>query len=333
MRERPSRWFETHPASVLALALTAQCCTPAYTSTEPANPAPAAAATPRAPAPSSVPAPVAGGTPWRSDVLTTQVPELRGKPLTLQPGEHCKTFRNLPSLSYATNTLVEDACLRIPNDTVIEVRDGVTLAIVATSGLYVGKNVTFDAKGTRGRRGNRAAFASISYSPATDAEIQALCVDHGNRCACPNDESSLATIRGQAGAGGSPGGTVRVIAGELFSPSKLAGFGLDVSGGSGGPPGDSGTLDCARGQLRCSSAVCSAGALSGPAGQPGGFFAALGGTVAVAAMERMAAALGPANSGNAVVAGPGTDLSPEAARLDAEAIQKGWQRSAGDVPY
>src|SRR6185369_12517533 len=100
------------------------------------------------------------------------------------------------------STLIRDACIEIPNDTTVAVREGATLAIVATNGLLVGRNVTFAAKGTGGLRGDRAEFASVSWNPSTDAEIRAVCTDHGNQCPCPSDESSLASIRGHAGHAG-----------------------------------------------------------------------------------------------------------------------------------
>lgn len=294
--------------------------------------APAAAVTPNAPStlpPTSIP----NGIPWTAVAQTTVVPEMRGNPLRLPPGERCKTFRSLPTLSYGVDTLVEDGCLKIPNDTVIEVKNGATLAIVATSGLSVGKNVRFDARGARGLRGGRAAFSSLRYSPATDVEIQALCVDHGNHCACPGSESELALIRGQAGSTGSPGGEVRLLAEELVSPSKLEGFAIDVSGGDGGPPGDSGRQECWRGTFRCSSGTCSTGAVFGAVGANGKVFVALGGAVNSSAIERIKKVLGPADGNDAMLVGRGVTIAEQADALDAEAIQQGWQRRAGQQPY
>jgi hypothetical protein len=319
-------------STLAGLTLAASACMHAPSAEEPPSAAPMAPVTadpPAAPTTAAEPS----GVPWTANAQTTQVPERQGKPLSLPRGERCKTFRNLPSLSYSLNTLVEDACLRIPNDTVIEVKNGVTLAIVATSGLSVGKNVTFDAKGARGRRGDRAAFASVRYSPASDAEIQALCVDHGNRCACPLVEPSMTMVRGLPGASGLPGGNVRVIAEELVSPTQLTGFAIDVSGGAGGPPGDSGTQECWRGPFRCSSVACSAGAASGGHGLEGRAFVALGGTVHPSAVERVKSALGSSASSDALVVGKGVTVADQLAALDAEAIQKGWQRRAGEESY
>jgi hypothetical protein len=297
---------------------------------EPPAVEPVATSAPAAPAPA---ASAASGVPWTASAQTTQVPERRGKPLRLPSDARCKTFRNLPSLSYTVNTLVEDACLKIPNDAVIEVRNGATLAIVATSGLSIGKNVSFDAKGARGRRGDRAEYASIRYSPASDTEIHALCVEHGNRCACPSMDPSQRMIRGRPGASGLPGGNVRVIARELLAPSQLAGLTIDVSGGAGGPPGDSGTQECWRGTLRCSSPVCSAGAHSGAGGTEGRVFVALGGSVPPTAVANVKSALGSRDAGGALLLGAGVTVADQLAALDAEAIQQGWQRRAGEESY
>jgi hypothetical protein len=329
--ESPRLHSRSHLSStVVGFAFAASACLRAPTAEEPPTAAPAATSSVAAAAPE---ASAASTIAWTDAAQTTQVPERRGKPLTLPSGERCKTFRNLPSLSYTASTLVEDACLRIPNDTVIEVRDGATLAIVATSGLSVGKNVTFDAKGTRGRRGDRAAFASVRYSPASDAEIQALCADQGSRCPCPSLEHSQQMIRGRQGASGLPGGNVRLVAQELLSPSQLAGLAIDVSGGSGGPPGDSGTQECWRGMLRCSSSVCSAGAASGPRGLEGRVFVALSGIVHPTSIDRVKAALGPTASTDAVLVGRAVMVKDQLASLDAEAIQKGWQRRAGEESF
>jgi hypothetical protein len=323
------RWREPVISTVASLTLAASACMHAPAAEEPPAVVMLATSPPPAPAPA---APAASGVPWTASAQTTQVPERRGKPLTLPSGVRCKTFRNLPSLSYTVNTLVEDACLRIPNDAVIEVRNGATLAIVATSGLSIGKNVTFDAKGARGRRGDRAAYASIRYSPASDAEIQALCVEHGNRCACPSADPSQSMLRGQPGASGLPGGNVRVIAQELVAPSQLAGLAIDVSGGAGGPPGDSGTQECWRGTLRCSSTVCSAGAHSGAGGSEGRAFVALGGSLHPRAVANVKSALG-AGDASALLLGAGVTVADRLAALDAEAIQQGWQRRAGEESY
>jgi hypothetical protein len=278
-------------------------------------------------------APSPAPTPWTSEPPQTFVPDAIGKPLKLPNGQRCQAFRDLPSMDYTVNTLVRDACLRIPDGTTIRVRDGVTLAIVATSGLFVGTNVTFDAKGGRGRRGGRAAFASIAFEPATDAEIQALCVDHGNRCACPTNEASLAPIRGRSGDTGLRGGSLHLVAAELVSPGKLVGLTIDLSGGVGGPPGDSGTQQCARGKWRCASETCSAGTLPGAPGPSGSLFLAFTKTAATVVLERMTFALATAGADSAIVTGGDAVQSDPFAALEARAIQEGWQRQAGEARY
>jgi hypothetical protein len=236
----------------------------------------------------------------------------------------------LPSQTYTTSTLIKDACLKIPSGTTIEVRDGATLAIVATSELFIGKNVVFDAKGTRGRRGDRAEFAAVGYVAASDAEIQALCVNHGNRCPCPNKPDALAPIRGQAGSGGSAGGSIHLVAGQLVSPSRLAGFSIDTSGGPGGPPGDSGSQQCLRGELRCSSEVCSSGVVAGATGPKGSVFFAMGGAVAAAVRERVTASFGAVAPEDEIALGSSADVAGKVSALDALAIEMGWARRSGD---
>lgn len=290
-----------------------------------ASPAPLVTTSPTL---TAAPSPV--GLAWTVQARPARVPEFQGKPVTLPKGARCSVFRGLPSLTYTTSTLIKDACLRIPSGTTIEVRNGATLAVIATTALFIGKNVTFDAKGSRGRRGERAEFAEFSYVAATDAEIRTLCVEHGNRCPCPTDGDAVAAMRGQVGGDGTPGGSIHLIAGSLGSSSGLAGLRIDTSGGVGGPPGDSGARQCVRGDLHCSSEACSAGAASGATGSKGAVFFSIGGTVAVGARERLTAALGTPAPEDALALGPGTDVAARVAELDALAIQQGWERRSGD---
>ncbi len=322
---------------VFAVGILAPACMHVRTDEHADPAAPVTALAPSAPpapsanaVPSSTAAPTPAGLPWAVAAPPARVPEFQGKPVTLRKGTACKVFRGLPSLTYASNTLIKDACLRIPNGTTIEVREGATLAIVATSELFIGKDVVFDAAGSRGRRGERAEFSTIRRAATTDAEIQALCVEQGNRCPCPTESGALATIRGKAGTPGMPGGNLRLIAGALVSPSRLTGFRIDTSGGLGGPPGDSGTQQCVRGQLRCSSEVCSAGAPSAPAGPRGNVIFSMAGTAAAAARDRLEGALGTLQPEDAMVLGAAADLAASVTEMDAVAIQKGWVRRAGE---
>lgn len=262
---------------------------------------------------------------------TTWIEERQGEPVSMKPGARCQVYRQLPSLHFSANTLVQDACLEIPSGTTVEVRASTTLVIVATNGLRLGKDVTFNARGAGGRRGARAPFASVRREIETDAEIKALCVDRGNQCACPTPiPASLEAIRGRAGEAGSPGGSVHVIAAELTSPGKLTGFASDVSGGVGGPPGDSGTQECSRGEVRCSSPACSAGAGFGVPGSPGKVIVTIGGSAGAASIAWMSAHTTPVG---ALTAGElGSSFLQRAAELDDEAVQKGWQRRSGRAP-
>ena len=292
-------------------------------------------AKPNAPTPvlSAESTPKVHGASWASIAPPSEVAAVEGKPVLMARGAPCKAFRRLPTSPYLKDTLILDACIEIPSNTTVQVHDGVTLAIVATNGLLLGRNVVLSASGSGGRRGARAQFASIPFNPSTDAEIQALCVERGNQCACPDGGASLPAIRGQSGGGGSPGGSVRLIAGELISPSKLAGFGVDVSGGVGGPPGESGTQECARGSIRCSSPACAAGLSSGSPGLNGQVFVALGGSNGAASLQRMKAVVIPADPAVTSFVDLGASLTDRVSELNAEALQKGWQRRSGEEPY
>jgi hypothetical protein len=243
----------------------------------------------------------------------------------METGAHCSEYRQLPSLSYATSTLIQDACLEIPNDATLEVHDGATLVIVATNGLLIGKNVRLDGRGAGGHRGRRAPFANVERDLGSDAEIQSLCITQGNRCACPS--VPLETIQGRSGEAGMPGGIVRIIVAQLVLSDKLNGFAIDVTGGQGGPPGDSGTQECRYGNIHCSSPPCSAGATFGAPGQAGQLLLAIPGGASAAPLAGLNARTIPA--GALLVTDVGTSLEQRALELDQEARQKGWQRRVG----
>ncbi|HEX2732019.1 MAG TPA: hypothetical protein VHM70_10445 [Polyangiaceae bacterium] len=319
---------EAQSCAVLALCLLGLGCERAAAPAEHA-PAPAPAAVPREVMVAPQPAASGATEAWGSAPRASLVPEMRGKPVAMNSGEPCKTYRSLPSLHYSDDTLVQDACLAIPNDTKIEVRAGATLAIVATNGLMLGRNVVFDAVGARGHRGGRAPFASLSFDANSDAEIRSLCLDHGNQCACPSDASSLGAIRGHTGEAGSAGGSVRLIAGSLILPSKLTGLAIDVSGGMGGPAGESGTRRCVRGDLGCSSPVCSAGVLGGASGNAGNVSVVLGQAPSMEVAKHLSGATIPSDAAAPLIVESSSALLERTADLNRLALQEGWQRTAG----
>lgn len=285
-----------------------------------------AAAAPRAV--TERPVPAASGTPWTHMARPSVIEERQGDPITMAEGERCEVYRRLPALRYVVSTLIQDACLEIPSGTIVEVAGGVTLVIVATNGLRLGQSVTFNAKGAGGRRGARAPFASVRREVETDAEIRTLCVDRGNQCECPSAASaSQDAIRGRIGEQGSAGGNIYVVAAALATP---AGFSSNVSGGVGGPPGDSGTHECVRGDVRCSSPVCSAGASFGAPGSPGQVLLTLAGSTSAAAIAWTRAHTTP--PGVLSVAELGSSILERARELDNDAVQKGFQRRSGRAP-
>lgn len=268
---------------------------------------------------------VVTSTPWRALERASRIEERQGTPLALEPGARCKSYRQLPALSYTASTLVQDACLEIPSRTTIEARDGATVVIVATHGLRLGNDVVLSAKGAGGRRGARAPFASTRREVGSDAEIRAVCVERGNQCACPS--ASAPMIQGQPGEPGASGGSIHLFAGELVLTSKLARVTSDVSGGPGGPPGDSGVQECARGEIRCSSQPCSTGVGFGASGPPGRIVVGISGSASAQVTAWMSAHTTPASA--LTVVDPGGSLLKRAVELDDEAVQKGWQRRAG----
>lgn len=259
---------------------------------------------------------------------STWIEERQGEPVLMKLGERCRSYRQLPTLRFTASTLVQDACLELPSDTVVDVREGATLVIVATNGLRVGKNVSFNARGVGGRRGARAPFASIRRDIQTAAELERVCVERGNQCACPGpSDPGFDSIRGRAGEAGAAGGSIYVIAAELTSTSGSAGFSSDVSGGVGGPPGDSGTQVCARGDARCISPTCSADASFGKAGAAGQVLLTLGGNSAGKSVAWINEHTVPA--GALTVVALESSLAQRGIELDANAVQQGWQRRAG----
>jgi hypothetical protein len=107
----------------------------------------------------------------------------------------------------------------------------------------------------------------------------------------------------------------------------LAGFSTDVSGGVGGPPGDSGTQVCTRGDARCSSPACSANASFGQSGASGQVMLTLGGSSAAKSVAWIGEHTTPA--GVLTVVALQASLAERGAELEANAVQQGWQRRAG----
>jgi hypothetical protein len=293
---------------------------------------------PRQPTPSVAPAAIvlpqpepdlSANVPWQTQSALRMGVNIRGKPVIMAAGKRCVRFRTLPALEFLHDTLIQDACLEIPDNTTIVVPSGLSLGIVATNGMRLGKNIRFSAKGAQGHRGERADFGSITFSPRSDVEIQAACVDNGNRCSCPTDDSSAAAIRGHDGRSGAPGGFVSLVIGSLVSPGELTGLEIDVSGGRGGPPGESGRQDCRRGNIQCSSESCSDGAKSGQRGADGYAYVALGGTRAEKLLRIIGAATTPATAVTAIPIATNAVMEAEASALNDKAYQNDWDRLSG----
>jgi|GEM_PF-2927624 len=270
---------------------------------------------------------------WQSRALSRQMPSITGRPVSMAHGKRCTRFRTLPFLEFHRDTLIQDACLEIPTNTTIVIGAGTTLGIIATNGLRVGKNVRFTATGTQGRQGNRADFESIRYSPDSDAAISAVCVDNGNQCTCPVVGANATAIRGHVGEAGSSGGFVTLVVSELTSDSQLRGLTIDVSGGRGGPPGESGRRECTRGTIRCESVTCTDGAENGAKGPDGHVTITVGSTVPVLLMRTLNGAPVPSGAITVTVVPSKAALHTAIRTLNDAAFKGGWDRRSGQEGY
>lgn len=271
--------------------------------------------------------------PWLTQEAPRIGPTINGEPVAMAPGKHCLKFRTLPALEFHRNTLIRDACLEIPSNTTIILQSGLFLGIVATNGLRLGKNIKVSANGSQGMRGQRADFGSVNYTPNSDVEVQATCVDNGNRCSCPAGGSlSAASLRGHAGGSGTPGGFVSLVIGELVSSGELVGLDIDVGGGRGGPPGESGKQVCRRGEVQCSSQPCSDGVTNGSSGAHGHVYVALGGSNAAKLLRIVSAATMPSNAITTIPITSKEALQAEATALSDKAYQNDWDQRSGRDP-
>lgn len=267
--------------------------------------------------------------PWGTQPPSRTAASISGKPSSMTLGARCTTFRSLPGTEFYHSTLVQDACLDIPSNTTIVVQSGATLGIIATNGLRIGRNVRFDAKGTQGVRGERAKFGALTFTPNSDAQIYAACVENGNRCRCPVDNSNAMAIRGHIGGAGSAGGGVILVASTLVSSEQLQGLDINVTGGRGGPAGESGHMDCSRGAIKCSSESCTDGATSGAQGAFGRVYVALGGANREKHLRNFGKSCEPTEAAQFVSLTSEAALQTEVRTLNDTAYQNDWDRRSG----
>lgn len=279
--------------------------------------------------PSTVQPSAVNAVPWGSQPKSRTSASISGNPSIMAPGARCTTFRSLPGTEFYRSTLVQDACLEIPSNTTIVVQSGATLGIVATNGLRIGRNFRFDARGTQGMRGERADFGAIAFTPDSDAKIYAACVENGNRCKCPVGDSNAMAIRGHTGGAGSAGGGFIVVASDLVSSERLEGIDINVTGGRGGPAGESGRVDCRRGSVECSSESCTDGATSGAQGAFGKVYIALGGTNVQKQLGILGKSCVPAEAAAFVPITSEAALQTEVRTLNDTAYQNDWDRRSG----
>jgi hypothetical protein len=160
-----------------------------------------------------------------------------------------------------------------------------------------------------------------------------VCVDNGNRCRCPAGDSNTKGIRGHRGANGSAGGFLRLVLGDLVSPGRLAGLGIDVNGGRGGPPGESGRQDCRRGSIQCSSNTCSDGTSNGTQGADGSVYVALAGAKSEEQLRLLGSATVPSDAVTAIPIPSVAAMQTEVKALQDKAYLNGWDRRSGQDAY
>lgn len=267
--------------------------------------------------------------PWSVAAESRFTATVIGRPIAMAAGQRCVKFRTLPFLQFQHNTLIQDACLEIPSNTTVVVQGGATLGIIATNGLRLGQNVRFSANGIQGRRGDRADFESIRYSPPSDSEISVACRDDGNQCSCPAGDANAAAILGHAGGAGSSGGRVIVAAARWVAGARAKGLVFDVSGGVGGPPGESGRWECKRGPFHCESGFCADGASRGPHGADGHVTVTVGASVQAPLVQLLNASTIPSAAITVNAAGSTSAFDAEAQALNEAAFNGGWDRRSG----
>lgn len=163
------------------------------------------------------------------------------------PSQPCATFKKLPMTTFSKDTVVEDDCLEVPPSTKIRVEQGVHLIIIARKQLQLGNSATLDAMGgTPTQKGPDAPITETVWKPSGgDEGEQVACVCRGTHCrpgwGGPCRASEDPGLRGRKGLPGLAGGDVRIVARELIVGNGVV---VNISGGSGGPPGNSGRTRC-----------------------------------------------------------------------------------------
>jgi hypothetical protein len=216
-------------------------------------------------------------------------------------------FKKLPLTSFAKNSVVEDDCLEIAGTT-ITLQQGVNLILIAHSQLKLNNGTKISAKGTVGGAGENSKTNAISWIPSKpdqDEKIHCACKDTNCRdgwghCSA-NGHSDLTGGRGKPGL---PGGNVTIVAREIVLGGTV---GVDVSGGGGGPPGQSGHVDCKWNGLQCSSPAAGNGGTGDP-GLAGLANYKAGTTTAAASLSTLKAATTPTSSSQTQVVDTNSSL-------------------------
>lgn len=196
----------------------------------------------------------------RTDSQQTDV----GPPRPCAPSE----YRRLPRTTINDDLAVEDDCLLIPRGTTVTIAPGKRLSLIALRGLSIQDDTHFVSTGAKGTQGKPAAQMEIKWEPSSDhQDDDARCICQGTNCTdgmtmgCKMGAAETAALTGKKGNPGEAAGNLTIIAFHLNVGKNV---GIELNGGPGGEPGQSGTGRCG-----FSSVWCNAPAVVGEVGDPG----------------------------------------------------------------
>ena len=166
-------------------------------------------------------------------------------------------FRGIPK-KVSTSTVVDSECLEILGRDPVTVQPGASLIVIARRELKIDEGAFIGASGAQGAKGDAAKESEdlwVAQDPDRGEKIACTC--QGRSCKSGWQPvcgvSGNAAIRGGKGKTGSSAGNVRIVAYRIVGANNLK---IDLSGGPGGLPGESGTTHCTEGRpggLECRS--------------------------------------------------------------------------------
>ncbi|WP_338865843.1 hypothetical protein [Myxococcus stipitatus] len=151
----------------------------------------------------------------------------------------CKTFYRLESLEISRSTRIDVGCLEIPDNAVIDVKNGAAFYVIATRGVKWGRSVSFKARGGMGAKGVDAR--SEETKAGTDGNVwHSRQGPESTGCHCV-DNKDWPELRAGKGGDGAKGGVLRFV---MRNVQYVGGATLDAMGGDPGPQGRPGRLIC-----------------------------------------------------------------------------------------